>query len=269
MKSADTESDPLTFAVSRRDAGTLKMVRAAILNGDVMLAFQPVVHAADPNKIAFYEGLIRVLDETGRVIPARYFISTVEEQEAGRELDRLALELGLEALAESPDLRLSINMSARSIGYQPWRKTLRRFLRGDPTIGERLILEITEASAMMVPELVSGFMAELREKGISFALDDFGAGYTAFRYFRDFQFDLLKIDGQFIRGIAGDPDAQVITKAMLAIARQFDMFCIAEQVEAPEDAQYLAGIGVDCLQGYLFGAPKVSPEWRNRLRQRA
>ncbi|HAR52570.1 MAG TPA: EAL domain-containing protein, partial [Roseovarius nubinhibens] len=70
----------------------------------------------------------------------------------------------------------------------------------DPTVAERLILEITESSAMVVPELVTGFMEKLQHKGVSFALDDFGAGYTSFRYLKQFYFDILKIDGQFIRG---------------------------------------------------------------------
>jgi EAL domain-containing protein (putative c-di-GMP-specific phosphodiesterase class I) len=263
-------NDPLSHAVSRRDADTLAMVRNAIHGGDVMLAYQPVVHTPRPAQVAFYEGLVRVLDETGRIIPAADFLPVVEEQEAGRILDCLALEGGLAALGAQPDLRLAINMSARSIGYQRWRRSLDRALDSDPTVGERLILEITESSAMVVPELVASFMAELREKGVSFALDDFGAAHTVFRHFRAFQFDILKIDGQFIKGIASDPDNQVITRAMLALARQFDMFCIAEQGEDQKDAQYLSDIGVDCLQGYLFGAPSETPPWKApRPRKRA
>nr|WP_108885166.1 EAL domain-containing protein [Pseudoprimorskyibacter insulae] len=239
----------------------MDMVHAAISNGDVMLAYQPVVQSADFSRIAYYEGFVRVLDETGRIIPARDFMPVVEEQESGRILDCLALEQGLAVLVKYPDLRIAVNMSARSVGYRPWSDVLDRALAGDPNLGERLILEITESSAMVVPDLVSGFMTDLRKKGISFALDDFGAGFTAFRHFRSFQFDILKIDGQFCRNIGQDPDNQVIVKAMLSMARQFDMFVIAEQVEAPEDAAYLASIGVDCLQGYHFGAPTVSPQW--------
>jgi EAL domain-containing protein (putative c-di-GMP-specific phosphodiesterase class I) len=131
----------------------------------------------------------------------------------------------------------------------------------EPTVGERLILEITESSAMLVPEIVTTFMADLQRQGICFALDDFGAGYTAFRYFKEFLFDLVKIDGQFIRGVARDPDNQVLVQALLMIARQFDMFAVAESVEAAEDAEWLMAQGVDCLQGYLFGAPTTMPAW--------
>jgi EAL domain-containing protein (putative c-di-GMP-specific phosphodiesterase class I) len=67
-------------------------------------------------------------------------------------------------------------------------------------------LEITESSAMLVPELVMHFMRDLRQRGITFALDDFGAGTTSFRYLRDFAFDIVKIDGQFTKNVAADSD---------------------------------------------------------------
>ncbi len=253
---------PLAHVMAERDRAALSMVAEAVRHGNLRLAYQPVVQANRPDRPAFYEGLIRILDETGRTIPARDFISAVETTELGRQIDCAALDMGLRALARHPGLRLSINMSARSIGYPAWLRTLRRALDRNDTLGERLILEITESSAMLVPELVTTFMGDLQRRGITFALDDFGSGFTSFRYLRDFYFDLVKIDGQFIRGIHADPDNQVLTRALVAIARQFDMFTVAEQVESEPDAQWLIAAGVDCLQGYLYGAPTVAPPWQ-------
>jgi EAL domain-containing protein (putative c-di-GMP-specific phosphodiesterase class I) len=255
------ETNPLDFAIAQRDRETLAMVRRAVERRDVVMAFQPVVQTARPDRIAFYEGLIRVLDSTGRVIPAKDFINVIETTDLGRKVDCLAIEMGLQALSEEPGLRLSVNMSARSIGYPSWMKALNRGLAIDETVAERLILEITESSAMQMPELVTVFMEDLQQRGVSFALDDFGAGYTSFRYLREFYFDILKIDGEFIRGIASNPDNQVMTEALLGVARHFDMFTVAESVENAEDAAYLTELGVDCLQGYYFGAPSVQPPW--------
>jgi EAL domain-containing protein (putative c-di-GMP-specific phosphodiesterase class I) len=153
-------------------------------------------------------------------------------------------------------------MSARSIGYPAWLRHWNAGLRVDQTIAERLILEITESSAMVMPDLVSVFMADMQARGICFALDDFGAGYTAFRYLKEFYFDIIKIDGQFIRGIATNPDNQVLTQALVSIARHFDMFTVAESVETAEDARWLVDAGVDCLQGYFFGVPTTEAPWR-------
>ncbi len=253
--------NPLSFALSRRDQNVTQMVAEAIKHKQVMLAYQPVMQSRAPDKVAFYEGLIRVLDATGRVIPASDFMNTIENTELGRQLDTLALGMGLRALHENPDLRLSINMSARSIGYRQWNRTLDRWLSRNGMIAERLILEITESSAMTVPELVVDFMDRLQIEGICFALDDFGAGYTALSYFKDFYFDVLKIDGQFIQGIATDPDNQALTAALVSIARHFDMLTVAEFVENKQDAETLIELGLDCLQGYYFGAATTRPYW--------
>ena len=262
-------ANPLDVAISAQDRETLAMVREAISSRRLRMAWQPVVLSGDPTRIAYYEGLIRILDPKSRVIPAADFIHAVENRELGREIDCMALKMGLAALARHPDLRLSVNMSARSIGYPRWMSVLQRGLRACPTAGERLILEITESSAMLVPELVVSFMAELQSRGIAFALDDFGAGYTALRYFRDFYFDILKIDGQFIRNIHTDPDNQVLVAAFLSVSRHFDMVCVAEAVETADEAAWLAALGVEMMQGYAFGAPSVRPVWAEQDERRS
>lgn len=261
---------PLDAAVSQRDRGTLAMVRQALSRGDARLAFQPIVRS-DGRGVAFFEGLIRILDETGRVIPARDFMGAVEDTDIGRQIDCVALAIGLQALKDNPALRLSINMSARSVGYPKWMETLRVNLRDHPSVVERLILEITESSVMQMPEIVAIFMEDLQDKGITFALDDFGAGYTAFRHFKTFCFDILKIDGQFTRNVSEDPDNQVLTEALVSLARHFDMLVVSESVETAAEAQWLTSIGVDCLQGYYYGAPTMALSGivGNRLAQSA
>ncbi len=253
---------PLAAAAEEQRLDTLRMVRDALDARRSILAFQPVVQARMPKRAAFYEGLIRIVDHTGRIIPAMDFMGAVETNELGRRIDCLALEMGLATLAVEPSIRVSINMSARSIGYPEWLATLERGLRGRPDIGERLILEITESSAILMPDLVTVFMQDMQERGICFALDDFGSGYTAFRYLKDFYFDIVKIDGAFIRDIAHNPDNQILTQALVSIGRHFDMFTVAESVETAEDARLLVEIGVDCLQGYHFGAPATQPPWK-------
>ncbi len=256
-------ASPLEAAIAERDRGTLAMVRAALARGDAVLAFQPVLRA-DGGGVAFYEGLIRILDETGRVIPARDFIGAVEDLDLGRQIDCVALRLGLQALQEHPGLRLSVNMSARSVGYPEWMQILRRATRQEPATVRRLILEITETSAMLMPELVKVFMAEMRDKGILFALDDFGAGQTSFRHLRHFSFDIVKIDGDFTRAVDADPDNQVLYEALIGLARHFDMLTVAEAVESPEEARWLTAAGIGCLQGFHLGVPVFDPPWRAR-----
>ncbi|MCU4652553.1 EAL domain-containing protein [Roseibacterium sp. SDUM158016] len=253
-------ASPLDAAIAERDRGTVAMAEQALARGDAILAYQPVLRS-DGGGVAFYEGLIRLLDETGRIIPARDFMGAVDDREAGREIDCAALLAGLRTLRANPGLRLSVNMSARSIGYPKWMGILRRFLRKDPQAVERLILELTEHSVMQMPEIVAIFMEELQDKGITFALDDFGAGFTAFRHLKTFCFDILKIDGQFTRSVDSDPDNQVLTEALISLGRHFDMLVVSEAVETRAEADWLVAAGVDCLQGYYYAAPSITPPW--------
>lgn len=130
-----------------------------------MLAFQPGVSNAASRKAIFYEGLIRIPDQMGRSIPAGQFIDKVEERETGRLLDCLALDMGLRSLVRVRNFKLSINMSARSIGCGTWLEILARGSQTDSTLAERLITEITEYSAMLVPELVRNLCAIFKRKG--------------------------------------------------------------------------------------------------------
>ena len=123
-------------------------------------------------------------------------------------------------------------------------------------------------SAMATPELVIDFMERMQKHGIAFALDNFGAGTTAIGHFRNFFLDAVKIDGQFIRGVSASSDNQAVTCALVGIAKQFDMLVVAESVESEADAEFLVSIGVDCLQGFLFGAPTVRPPWLEELKER-
>lgn len=248
--------DPFQAAMAMRDADVLTLVEEAVAAGRTRMAFQPVYLTADRNMVAFYEGLIRVLDGTGRVIPAAQFMPTVAETGLGREIDCMTLQHAFGLLRKRVDLRLSINVSARSLADGKWRDTLYRGLAEEGNLGDRLIFEIAEDSAMQLHEVMIRFMSEVQPKGIAFALDGFGSGMTAFRHLKDFFFDMVKIDKNFVRDIAGNPDNQVLAEALIMVAHQFEMFVVADGVESEEDAKWLQEMGVDCLQGYYFGVPK-------------
>jgi EAL domain-containing protein (putative c-di-GMP-specific phosphodiesterase class I) len=248
--------DPLNYAIASRDADVMDLVRDALAAGRARLAFQPIMTREESPKIAFYEGLVRLLDDAGRIIPAAHFMPLIEETVMGRQIDCVTLDLALKKLTANPSLRLSVNLSARSIGDGVWRRILDTGLLHQARPGDRLIFEISETSAMLLPENVIRFMTEMQPKGVAFALDGFGAGFTAFRHLKDFFFDLVKIDKSFIRGIDTNVDNQVLAEALTTVARQFEMFTIADGVETAQEAAFLEGLGVDCLQGYYYGVPK-------------
>lgn len=240
------------------------LVRRAIVRNTITLAYQPVVQGADPSKIAFYEGLIRVPDDTGKIIRAGEFIDKIERNSLGRMVDCCALQSGLAELAAQPWLRLSINASPLSIVDPLWQATLRYGLEDDPTLAERLIVEVTETTEVTDMAQFAQDVNAVRQQGVSFALDDFGAGYTSFRILKEVRFDLIKIDGQFIRNIHEDRDNQALTKVLIDIADHFEMMVVAEAIEKQEEMTFLRGMNVDCMQGYLFGRPEVTPIWADK-----
>ena len=252
----DQPLDPFQAAMASRDSDVLRLVQDALTAGRTKMAYQPIVLAGDKPGVAFHEGLVRVLDEAGRVIPAAHFMGVIGENSLGREVDCCALEHAFELLRNRNDLRISINVSARSLADGKWRDILARGLADKANLGDRLIFEISEKSAMELHEIMIRFMAEMQPKGVAFALDGFGAGLTAFRHLKDFFFDLVKIDKSFVRGIHNDPDNQVLTEALIMVAHQFEMFVVADGVETTHEAMFMNQLGADCLQGYHFGVPK-------------
>jgi len=233
-------------------------VAAALAAGRVALALQPVVMARDTGRVAFREALVRLLATDGQAIPAGAFIAAVERTEAGRALDRAVLALALEHLAADPGLRLAINLSPLGIDDPGWAACLAGALDRDATLAERLIVEITEGAVGAAPEALGRFVTRWQATGVAFALDDFGAGATAFRHLRDIRFDIVKIDARFSRDVHRDPDNQALMRAMVGLGRHFEALVVAEGVESQAEAGFLAARGLDALQGYHFGAPALA-----------
>jgi EAL domain-containing protein (putative c-di-GMP-specific phosphodiesterase class I) len=249
--------DPRT-APPRRPDGAVRVqfaVGQALAQGRIGFHFQPVVRADQPSFVAFHEMLVRMRLPSGEVVPAGAFMPVVERTSLGRDIDRLALSQALSLLEAQPGLRVSVNMSPLTMGDEGWLALFEEAAASRRGALARLILEVTETEAIRDVDQTRDFMDHVRAAGVAFALDDFGAGATGFRHFRDLRFDMVKIDGAFVDGVATAPDAQVLVECLMAVARHFEMLTVAERVERPADAEWLARLGIDCLQGYLYARP--------------
>ncbi len=231
-------------------------VSKALNDNRVKLFYQPIVRSGSNNFVAFYEGLARIQMTESVIISAGQFMPFIENTPLGTKLDRRILRLALKQLTDNPDIRLSINMSVLSMQDSGWLTILES---ASSDICERLIIEITEGAAMSDVELTTAFMHRVRRKHCSIALDDFGTGATSFRYFKDFLFDFVKIDGLFIRDLCYDKGNQVLVQALIDISKHFDMVTVAEFIETDGEAEMAAKLGIDCLQGYLIGEPAARP----------
>jgi EAL domain-containing protein (putative c-di-GMP-specific phosphodiesterase class I) len=221
------------------------------------VAFQPVVRASGGNTIAFHECLARIRGRDGELMPAADFIPSIERLGFAPLVDRQVLAIAVETLARDPGVRLSVNILPQTMQDAGWMAIFERAVASDPTLAERLIVEISEAGSMLDPRRTLNFMDRLREQGVAFVLDDFGAAHDSLPGLQDFRFDIVKIDGRFVRGIrAGSNDAVRVAR-LVEIARNFDMMTVAGAVQGPAEARCLADIGVEYFQGFYFGSPSL------------
>ncbi len=241
-------------------------VQSALKTSRLLLAYQPVVNART-RKVHHYECLIRLRLETGAVVAAGEFVPLVERSGLMRLIDRRALDLALADLSRYPDVSLAINISAVTATDASWLRTLSAGVKNHPDIASRLCVELTETIALENIEETARFVTSLRELGVRVALDDFGAGFTSFRNLRALAVDTVKIDGSFIKDLAGNVDNQIFVKTLMGLADSFGLSTVAEGVETAEDAAHLTERGVSYLQGYYFGRPMIERPWLDSTQQ--
>ena len=155
---------------------------------------------------------------------------------------------------------LNVNLSGKSIGDRKLAALTEDALAESGIDPARLIFELTETAAISNIEEAKSFAIRLHRHGCRFALDDFGAGFGSFFYLKSFPFDYLKIDGDFIRGLASSPMNQLVVSAIVSIARGLDKKTVAEFVTDEETARLLRTLGVDHAQGYHVGLPRPVSE---------
>jgi diguanylate cyclase (GGDEF)-like protein len=212
------------------------------------MAVQPIVSVPD-GTVHAYEALARF--RLGSSSNPLHWFALADEFAMRDRLELACLRAGLNLLDHLPaGARLSVNLSGPLL-LDPRTSDL---LRQTPHL-DRLILEITENSLL---EDTPGVLAEIERliaEGLSFAVDDMGAGYSGLRQITTVRPDYIKLDRSLISGIDTDPDRGALVSAMLGYVRQTGGHLIAEGVETEAELQTLLALGVTLIQGYLLGRP--------------
>jgi diguanylate cyclase (GGDEF)-like protein len=226
----------------------------------ILLAFEPVAETVSRN-IAFYECLMRIRRADGTILPASAVIPVAERLGLVRLLDHRVLELLVSEMAAVPALRASVNVSPASITDPDWWSTLGALLRANAGVAERLIVEITESTAIHDVDDTRGFVARVKDLGGRIAIDDFGAGYTSFRNLRKLGVDIVKIDGAFVRDIMRSEDDRAFVRMLIELAQRLKLETVAEWVQDEEAACTLCDWGCNYLQGALIGLATAERPW--------
>jgi EAL domain-containing protein (putative c-di-GMP-specific phosphodiesterase class I) len=192
------------------------------------------------------------------VVEPDSFVPTAERLGLIEELDLWVVRNAVEAMAAHGDregLSLELNLSGRSIGSPDMLERIVAEITSAEVDPRRLIFEVTETAAIANLEQAARFGRELLELGCGFALDDFGTGFASFYYLKRLPLTHLKIDGDFIRGLAASPVDQLVVRAIVEIAGGMGLKTIAEYVEDAPTLELLREFGVDYCQGYAIGPP--------------
>lgn len=190
------------------------LVQTALRNKSFHLYYQPIVDAK-AHQPKFYECLLRMFDEKGELLPAGEFLPIAEKMGLIRSIDRFVLDVVIGELNESPDVHLAVNISSLSTTDPSWLRALTAQVKDNEEIAHRLLVEITETTALHDMRETTRFIAALKEMGCRLALDDFGAGYTSFRHLHKLSVDIVKIDGSFVKSIGDNANSQLFIEMIL------------------------------------------------------
>jgi len=231
----------------------------------ILLAFEPIAETVS-RQIAYYECLMRVRRADGSILPASAVIPVAERLGLVRLLDHRVLELLVSEMAAVPALQASVNVSPASIMDPDWWSTLGALLRANSGVAERLIVEITESTAIHDVDDTRGFVARVKDLGCKIAIDDFGSGYTSFRNLRKLGVDVLKIDGAFVQNLMRSDDDRSFVRSLVDLARRLGLKTVAEWVQDEPSAALLTEWGCDYLQGVLIGLASIERPWGDAVK---
>lgn len=269
------QADGQTYAfyidemTQRSDAwlSTERNLRKAIINNEFRVFYQAKVCSAD-TRIMSAEALIRWQHNEQFISPG-LFIPIAEESGQILEIGNWVLQdVCRQWNAWPPEVQsrpVAVNISAQQFqdpGFPGFvEETLKRFEVPPSSIE----LEITEAVAADHPDKVIATMHLLKKIGVSLAIDDFGTGYSSLGYLQRFPIDVLKIDQLFVRKLSSEEDGEALMRLMLGLAKEMHLKVVAEGVETQQQADHLAALGCDLLQGYLFSKPIPADDYAARV----
>ena len=198
-------------------------------------------------------------DDDGELLPAASFIEAAERSGMVQELDRWVVARALELLGrrerEGDPVSLHVNLSGVSLADVSVLEFIERQLDEGDADPARCTFEITATARIDDMTKAGGFADRLTEFGCQVAIDDYGAALGPFHYLKKLPFDLIKIDGAFVRDLPRNDADQLTVQAIVQIARGLGKTTIAEYVQDDATIEMLRDYGVDMAQGFHLGRP--------------
>ena len=251
-----------TADMHQRVSKTLRLendLRKALRQDELLLHFQPQV-SFTTGRVVGCEALVRWQHpETGLMPPAE-FIPVAEDSGLIVPIGEWVLYTATRQcrdwqLAGLQDLVVAVNVSTVQFRQEDFAQTVQHALTAANLPPRFLEIEITESVMADNPERAIRTIRQLHDLGVQLSIDDFGTGYSSFSYLKRFKIHKLKIDQSFVRDLNTDSNSASISQAIISMAHSLELSVIAEGVETPEQAHWLATHQCDEAQGYLYARP--------------
>ncbi len=235
-------------------------IRAALAESRFVPYFQPVAEVGT-GRIVAVETLVRMREPDGRIALPGEFLGAAERFGIVTAIDRSVITSAFDALAAarkrvSPELEIGINLSGLDFDDDTLVADISRLARAKGIRPERVTFEITETAALRDFDRVRDFTLALTSEGFHFALDDFGMGFSSFRYLRELPVSSLKLDISYVRDLPKEKANRVFVRGMAGICRGLGVKTVAEGVESEDVMELLPELGVDRAQGWHVGFPE-------------
>ncbi len=263
---AQVEYDKEMHARYRQMQYVIHHIDEAAAQGHIQAFYQPVVDAKT-RRLVSVEALCRWMDpEKGMLSPAT-FVSALENAKLIHKLDKAMIDCVLSDIAQAKKenrffVPVSINFSRLDFELMDAIAFLEERVAHYGLPKEVIHVEVTESAlAEGGDKVLLPAVKELRKRGYEVWLDDFGSGYSSLNVLKDYDFNVLKIDMQFLVGFEKNMKIRPVLRSIVQMAKDLGMGTVTEGVESSEQADYLASIGCDRLQGFLIGKPMRKAEF--------
>ena len=238
----------------RENLETTATVKKAIKDGRIINYYQPI-YDMKSNYVVKYECLVRLIDDTGKVLSPDKFLNTAKISSLYPMITKTVMNNAVSILKNS-DVELSINISYEDISDENTAEFIFNMLHSD--FSERVTIEIVESESMKNVEKVRRFIKRIKSTGAKVAIDDFGSGYSNFENLLKMNIDYLKIDGSLISNIVKDEKSKLLVKHIVSLAKEMGLEIVAEFVSERSIFEYLRKEvpEIRFYQGYYVGRPQ-------------
>jgi len=217
--------------------------------------FQPILNN-ETNTIDAVEVLSRIRLEDDTLLGAHEFIELAEKTGLIHKIDYIVMERAFRKAREVGYTgQLFVNLSPRALVLNEFIVEAKRLTAEAGISPSQVVFEITERDTVKNFSLLEKFVNELKLEGFGLAIDDFGSGFSSFHYLKHFPIDYVKIEGDFIVNMIGDPKDRAFVHSIANLAKELGIKALAEFVESAEVLDSVHRAGITYAQGYHIGRP--------------